>query len=118
MDNRPDTRPEIEPFFWSINDLKWPIKGKTKPDLILFDPPYFQKKADDYDAKSISGLAREEYLTFLERLFALACQNAKQTTQMAFINADWPPARKAYASESGIFKAPPPGRKCGAIPYW
>ena len=39
MDDRPDTRPEIEPCFWDITDLKWPIKGKTKPDLIIFDPP-------------------------------------------------------------------------------
>ena len=39
MDNRLDTRPEIEPCFWDITNLKWPIKGKTKPDLIIFDPP-------------------------------------------------------------------------------
>jgi len=38
MDDRPDTRPEIEPCFWDITNLKWPIKGKTKPDLIIFDP--------------------------------------------------------------------------------
>lgn len=35
------------------------------------------------------GLPREEYLTFLERLLALARQNAKETTQLASINADW-----------------------------
>jgi hypothetical protein len=39
MDDRPDTRPEIEPYFWDITNLKWPVKGKTKPDLIIFDPP-------------------------------------------------------------------------------
>ena len=39
LDDRPDTRPEIEPHFWDLNDLKWPVKGKTKPDLIIFDPP-------------------------------------------------------------------------------
>ena len=39
LDERPDTRPEIEPFFWDVNDLKWPIKGNSKPDLIIFDPP-------------------------------------------------------------------------------
>jgi len=38
MDDRPDTQPEIEPCFWDITNLKWPIKGKTKPDLIIFDP--------------------------------------------------------------------------------
>ncbi|MBU3980567.1 MAG: hypothetical protein KJ550_09620 [Proteobacteria bacterium] len=26
-------------FHWDITNLKWPIKGKTKPDLIIFDPP-------------------------------------------------------------------------------
>ncbi len=27
MEDRPDTRPEIEPYFWDFDDLKWPIKG-------------------------------------------------------------------------------------------
>ena len=84
-----DSLREIESRLWDVSDLKWPIKGKTKPDLIIFDPPYFKKKADDYDAKSISGCSREEYLSFLEYLFALAHENAKKTTQLAFINADW-----------------------------
>ena len=39
MDDRPDIRPEIEPHFWDINDIEWPVKGKTKPDLIILDPP-------------------------------------------------------------------------------
>jgi len=25
MDDRPDTRPEIEPYFWDITNLKWPL---------------------------------------------------------------------------------------------
>jgi hypothetical protein len=37
-DDWPDTRPEIELCFWDITNLKWPIKAKTKPDLIIFDP--------------------------------------------------------------------------------
>ena len=85
----PDTRPEIEPHFWDLNDLKWPVKGKTKPDLIIFDPPYFKKQSHNYDPDSISGLSKEKYLEFLERFFVLAHQNAKKTTRMAFINADW-----------------------------
>jgi hypothetical protein len=89
MDDRPDTRPEIEPFFWDINDLKWPIKGKTKPDLIIFDPPYFKKQAGNYDKEAISGLSKEHYLEFLESFFALAHQNAKKSTGIAFVNADW-----------------------------
>ena len=89
MDDRPDRRPEIEPYFWDITNLKWPIKGKTKPDLIIFDPPYFKKQSNSYDPDGISGLSKEGYLLFLEDFFALAHLNAKKSTQMAFINADW-----------------------------
>jgi len=89
MDDREDTRPEIEPYFWDITNVKWPIKGKTKPDLIIFDPPYFKKQSNNYDPDGISGLSKERYLKFLENFFSLAHLNAKKTTQMAFINADW-----------------------------
>ena len=70
-----------------------------------FNPPYFQKKSDDYDTKSISGLSKEEYLKFLESFFTLAHKNAKKTTQMAFINADWrdfqnTPARSEMAGNA------------------
>ncbi len=105
MADRPDTRPEIEPYFWDITNLKWPIKGKTKPDLIIFDPPYFKKQSGNYDQKGISGLSKEKYLKFLEGFFVLAHQNAKKSTQMAFINADWrdfqnTPARNEMTSHS------------------
>ena len=89
MDDRPDTRPELEPCFWDSTNLKWPIKGKTKPDLIIFDPPYFKKQSDNYDPDGISGMSKANYLKFLESFFALAHLNAKKSTQMAFINADW-----------------------------
>ena len=89
MDDRPETRPEIEPYFWDITNLKWPIKGKTKPDLIIFDPPYFKKQSNNYDSDGISGMSKANYLKFLESFFALAHLNAKKKTQMAFINADW-----------------------------
>ena len=89
MADRPDTRPEIEPCFWDITDLKWPIKGKTKPDLIIFDPPYFKKQSNNYDPDGISGMSKANYLKFLKSFFALAHLNAKKSTQMAFINADW-----------------------------
>ena len=89
MVDRPETRPEIEPYFWDITDLKWPIKGKTKPDLIIFDPPYFKKQSNNYDPDGISGLSKEKYLEFLENFFSLAHLDAKKSTQMAFINADW-----------------------------
>ena len=89
MEDRPDTRPEIEPYFWDFDDLKWPIKGKTKPNLIIFDPPYFKKQSNNYDPDAISGLSKKKYLEFLDNFFALAHLNAKKSTQMAFINADW-----------------------------
>ncbi len=89
MDARPDTRPEIESHFWNINDLKWPAKGETKPDLIIFDPPYFKKQSNNYDSGGISGLSKEKYLEFLKDLFTLAHLNVKKSTQMALINADW-----------------------------
>ncbi len=66
MDDRPDRRPEIEPCFWDITNLKWPIKGKTKPDLIIFDPPYFKKQSNNYDPDGISGMSKANYLIFLE----------------------------------------------------
>jgi len=89
MEDMADARPEIEPYFWDIKDLKWPVYGKTRPDLILFDPPYFSKKAEEYDANSLSGLGREVYLDFLGRFFKLAHENSKKSTILAFINADW-----------------------------
>jgi len=89
MDDRPETRPEIEPCFWDVTNLKWPIKGKTKPDLIIFDPPYFKKQSNKYDPDGISGLSKEKYLEFLENFFSSGHLNAKKSTQMAFINADW-----------------------------
>jgi len=89
MKDMADARPEIEPYFWDIKDLKWPVYGKTRPDLILFDPPYFSKKAEDYDGKSISGLSKEAYLDFLCRFFKLAHENSKKSTILSFINADW-----------------------------
>ena len=89
MEDHPDTRPEIEPHFWDFNDLKWPVQGKTKPDLIIFDPPYFQKQAGNYDKEALSGLSKEKYLELLESFFALAHLNSKKTSRLAFINADW-----------------------------
>ncbi len=91
MEDR-SSRPEIEPHTWmhSKNQgLSWPVRSKTKPDLIIFDPPYFDKKADGYGEKSISGLSRGEYLEFLGAFFSFLKLNVKKTTLLAFINADW-----------------------------
>jgi hypothetical protein len=70
MIDRPDTRPEIEPYYWELKD-NFKLEGKDqknggfftsreKPDFIIFDLPYFEKKACDYPQKSISMLSRKE----------------------------------------------------------
>ena len=102
MSDRPDTRPEIEPYTWTLSSdgqLSWPVSSKTKPDLIIFDPPYFDKKDRDYDKKSISALPKKEYLEFLETFFATLKLNVKKTTRLAFINADWRDFQNKPATE-------------------
>ena len=96
------SRPEIEPHTWTLSSnglLMWPVSSKTKPDLIIFDPPYFSKKANDYDEKSISGLSQDKYLEFLEVFFALVKRHVKKTTRLAFINADWRDFQNTPASQ-------------------
>ena len=106
MIDRLDTRPEIEPYYWHVKgdfkkDRKTPgfFNAKQKPDLIIFDPPYFDKKRDDYDQRSISMLPRQEYLEFFEGLFALMKQHTRKTTRLAFINADWRDFQNTPAAE-------------------
>jgi len=99
MVDRAETRPEIEPHTWTMPAANKLTSSKEKPDLIIFDPPYFDKKAADYDKNSISGLPKKEYLEFLEAFFVLLKQNAKKTTRLAFINADWRDFQNTPASE-------------------
>jgi hypothetical protein len=102
MMDRPDTRPEIEPFTWDVSSAQsrlWPVSAKEKPDLIIFDPPYFDKKAADYDKNSISGLSQKAYLEFLEAFFVLLKQHVKKKTRLAFINADWRDFQNTPAAE-------------------
>lgn len=90
--DRPDTRPEIEPHTWDVQSLQWPVNGKSLPDLIFFDPPYFDKMDGDYQEKavgSISSLERSTYLTFFADFFSLARDHTKATSRIAFLNADW-----------------------------
>ena len=93
MEGRLDTRPEIEPYFWDLKGKDWKnsamVTSKDKPDLIILDPPYFDKKAEAYAGKSISKLSRQEYLEFFENFFAFLKRFSKKTTRLAFINADW-----------------------------
>ena len=87
--DRPETRPEIEPFQWNPESFQWPVKGKEKSDLIFLDPPYFKKMADQYVKESISGLSRKEYLSFFLNFFSLTKENSKANARIAFLNADW-----------------------------
>jgi len=104
--DRSNTRPEIEPHTWTLSPdqaLAWPISSKEKPDLIIFDPPYFEKKAGSYDEKSISSLPRKEYLDFFGAMFLLLKRNAKKSTSFAFINADWRDFQgKSVKEETGL----------------
>ncbi len=71
----------------------WPVT--KKPDLIFFDPPYYTKKKKEYEQKadkdipSISSYTKKDYKQFFKDFFFLAHKNAKPTTTMAFLNADW-----------------------------
>jgi len=65
----------------------------------FFDPHYFDKKRDDYSQKSISTLPRQEYLAFLENLFAFMKGQGKKTTRLAFINVDWRDFQNTPAAE-------------------
>ena len=88
-----DNRPEIQYHHWDSRDGGWSII--RKPDLIFFDPPYFSKKQKEYEKKanentpSISSYTKEEYERFLKGFFLLAHKKSKETTSMAFLNADW-----------------------------
>ncbi|MDB4443776.1 site-specific DNA-methyltransferase [bacterium] len=87
--DRPETRPEIEPFQWNPERLLWPVNGKEKPDLIFFDPPYFSKMAKQYAEDSISVLSREEYLEFFKEFFPLIREHTKSYGRLAFLIGDW-----------------------------
>jgi len=88
-----DNRPEIQYHYWDPQQWTWPIT--KKPDLIFFDPPYYIKKEKAYRKKatekapSISSCTREEYESFFKGFFTLAHKQSKETTRMAFLNADW-----------------------------
>ena len=106
MMDRPATRPEIEPYYWDIGgDFKMDgettgiFNAKQKPDIIICDPPCFDKKRDDCAPKSISTLPRQEYLDFLESLFAFMKEHSKKTTRLACITADWRDFENTPAAE-------------------
>ncbi len=104
-----DNRSEIKYHHWSHHEGHWP--STKKPDLIFFDPPYYAKKEKEYKGMasektpSISSYSKGEYEKFFKIFFHLAHQNVKETSRIAFLNADWPPAplpaRRAYRPASG-----------------
>ena len=89
MDNRVDLRPEIESHFWDGDNLRWPIQGTDKPDLVIFDPPYFTKQSGHYDSKGISGRSRDAYLDFMKQFLSLTHGCTGPQCRIALINADW-----------------------------
>jgi len=82
------------------HDLKdgWHNRVK-KADLIFWDPPYFSKKDEGYVDGSISGLDRQEYLSFFSERLLEAHALVKQGTRLAFLMSDW----NDEETETGIF---------------
>lgn len=92
MVDRPEKRPEIEPYTWALSSgktLAWPVNSKEKADLIIFDPPCFNKNPDGQEPENIASLTRKAYLEFLEAFFVLLGRKIKKTSRLAFIHADW-----------------------------
>jgi len=98
-----DNRPEISYHYWDPGNWKWPIE--RKPDLIFFDPPYFTKKEKEYkkiasdETPSLSSYTKEDYEQFLEGFFLLAHEKSKESTRVAFLNADWRDFQSTPASK-------------------
>ncbi len=97
-----ENRPEISYHYWDPGDLQWPMA--RKPDLIFFDPPYFTKKEKEYREKAgeetpLSSYTKEDYVQFLKGFFLLAHEQSKETTRMAFLNADWRDFQSTPASK-------------------
>jgi len=86
-------KPEIRQHYWDLEDMQWP--DAKKPDLLFFDPPYFDKMKDSYESLTqngevpVSSLENGDYMQFFEDFFLLAKKNSKKGTRMAFLNSDW-----------------------------
>jgi len=90
--DRPATRPEIEPYCWNLEG-RWddmPILfSKEKPDLIICEPPWFDRNAQGDLNQIISGLSKKDYLNFLEKFFLFLKKKSKEKTRFAFIVRDF-----------------------------
>ena len=92
MVDRPDIRPEIEPYYWDMegNWEDMPIlSAREKPDLIIWEPSWFEKNARGGPEKNISRLSKKDYLQFLETSFLFLKKHFKNKTRLAFINRDY-----------------------------
>jgi hypothetical protein len=104
-----DSRPEIEYHHWNPQKGTWPLA--KKPDLIFFDPPYYTKKAKEYEKKagkaapSISSFTKKEYEAFFKDFFTLAYENSRPSSILAFLNADWRDFESTPATEENTDKS-------------
>jgi len=90
--DRAHARPEIEGWHWDSKDPQWP--NMKAPDLIFWDPPYFDKKDAEYreankDKLPISALPRDEYLAFFLAWFKLAREHIRSDGILALLMSDW-----------------------------
>ncbi len=72
---------------WKLEN-KWP-STVSKADLIFWDPPYFDKKANEYAEGSVSGLLRKDYLKFFQQSFESLKRQTKRGATLAFLMSDW-----------------------------
>ena len=92
MNDRPEIRPEIEPYYWDLEG-GWEdmpiLSAREKPELIIWEPPWFEKNAQGVPEKNISKLSKKDYLQFLETSLLFLKKQFKKNTKLAFINRDY-----------------------------
>lgn len=104
-ETRQDRRPEIETYHWNIHQLSWPIQSGSRPTLIFFDPPDFEKKTKESEPDNIATLPREEYTDFFRRFFTLALNHVHAGGLIAFLNRDWRDFENKSAMEEDLSQA-------------
>lgn len=92
MTDRPDIRPEIEPYYWNLKG-RWEdmpfLSAREKPNLIIWEPSWFEKNARKVPEKHISGLSKKDYLQFIETSLVFLKKQFKKDTKLAFITRDY-----------------------------
>lgn len=74
------------------------LPRQKKANFILLDPPYYKKKADQYDAAAISSLDRPSYLHFFDVLAHESYKAMATNGCLAFIMSNY--VEEAVPSES------------------